>query len=373
MIYMDTYMTDINTTDISDSDRYISVAKELETAESATTEWDCEEFLGTDVNIDTATITELSELDNESECVDLADINTTMTGPNRYIAVFPDEEVANSESMDDNKDSNITMNEFIGIRIASLCLDLNNTQKDTITGFLSKEIPRKYSNVNVFVIQNIKTEMYTDILREMKMHNFSHHRFPDLGCDIFVKNDYAKIVKCDRKPFTSTQQNKTWTLVQIQLKGDFRAIMEDNPLVNIFTYVLEEGSRGAICKREQVKELGKMYNKIVDGDTPTILIGNTQITSFDRIDTPKGFTDLWEEIGDDENEYTVDGRNNPFVNSVYVLDRRERLWYSKHFSAESLYLLSKHVDPPVSENFGIVGHLSFFSNASRDGIAHDIC
>jgi hypothetical protein len=98
MIYMDTDLTDINTTGMTGSDRYISVAKELETAESATSIWDCGEFPGTDVNIDTA-ITELCELENESECVDLADINTTaITGPNRYIAVFPDEEVANSDS-----------------------------------------------------------------------------------------------------------------------------------------------------------------------------------------------------------------------------------------------------------------------------------
>lgn len=240
--------------------------------------------------------------------------------------------------------------EEVNLYIASLCLN-DNVDREILLGFLRKEIPRKYSNLSVLALQNIKTDMYTDVIREMKTQDYNHHRFPDLGCDVFVKNSVAKIVKCDRKRFSFTSQNKTWSLVQIQLKNKYET------LINIVTFDLESGSRGTVNKREQIKELGRIF-KPKDG--ATIILGNTEICTYDRLTKPDGYIDLWEEIGDDENEFTVDGRNNPLVGTVHVMDRRERIWYDSAtgWEAQSFYLLSNHMDPPVGMHYGVIGHLT---------------
>lgn len=200
----------------------------------------------------------------------------------------------------------------------------------------------KEKDISVLALQDIDQSTYTDLIRALKNAGYDHHRFPDIHEDIFHK---PRAKACDKVRFKSTDQARGWTMYNLEFGTE---------QVLFITGILEEGARGLVNRKKQIKEIGSFFgtHKYV------VFMGDTCITSFQKgIDKPNGWYDAWEELGNHENEFTYDGGRNSFVN-VNVRDRRERIWYKGVYSNE-FGMLSDHFDPPISDHFGIWAEIEF--------------
>jgi hypothetical protein len=240
----------------------------------------------------------------------------------------------------------------IGIKLASL--NIAQTKPESLEAYLRR---LDETHINCFAFQNMTRDYYTDIVNIMNSKGFAHHRFVDLGCDVFVHDSVGKITNCNRKQFLFTDQNKSWSVYRIQLHN------QRKPAFNIVTYVLDEESRGTVKRREQIKELGRLFS-YEKTKIPTILVGDTCLSAFEHMDhdilREKNIVDVWEEIGTNDTEFTYDGSRNPFVESVHIRDRRERLWINnpQSFSLDSFELLTKDLDPTLGPHFGLRAELT---------------
>lgn len=94
-------------------------------------------------------------------------------------------------------------------------------------------------------------------------------------------------------------------------------------------------------------------------DGNIILGGDFSLSSFQEIEVPEGWEDLWYDYGDGSSEYTVDYKKNILVKSP-IQDRSDRIWiHSKgNLICEDFSLIGEESDVVISSHFGIIATFS---------------
>lgn len=165
----------------------------------------------------------------------------------------------------------------------------------------------KATNADMIFTQGGSKFSHEVLFREFKQRGYQYTCFDQSNEVMFHKiKSSVKIKKKEYLSFARTSQRRGISKYLISVSDLVSDIL-------VVTSQLEEGSGNGI-RKSQITEIKNVF----EGSTiPIIFIGDTNIPSWQGLECPEGWVDLWREKGTSENEHTT------------LHDRMDQCWYRK--------------------------------------------
>jgi len=106
---------------------------------------------------------------------------------------------------------------------------------------------------------------------------------------------------------------------------------------------------------KQLNTIPRILRKYTSEGYPVVIGGDFQLSSYQRVDAPKGWEDAWYEQGTKLSTFTVDSERNILV-SPPLKDRSDRVWYNNTVSkidCTDFEFMGVIHQPVISTHFGI--------------------
>lgn len=184
-------------------------------------------------------------------------------------------------------------------------------QEERISSFIEQILEWK---PDIITMQEVSRGLLSKLFVTMKKMGYSKVLLNEIQRKDIAEITFSKfpILKAEYMPFDMTDQKRGMSLYLLDIF--------DNKI-----WVCNVQLEGGACRspkiRNQIEHLGKKFSK----EKEVLIGGDFQIASYQKdIKEPEGWSDVWYEVGNTEEQYTMDSKIN--LNAKFQ-DRPDRIWF----------------------------------------------